>query len=114
MGAVGVRRLSLQVPSGRLAASRQRTEDALHLAAPSETRLMLLRRLDLGRMPAGAATGTWTARAAARMAEQRGHAVHGGKPGAEAADAVWFYSADEARELLLLLLSAGRHPAGWF
>ena len=114
MHAVAVRRLALRVPSGQLAASRQRAEDALFLAAPDETRLLLLRRLDLGRLPAGAPADTWTARAAERLAERRARAVHGAQPGAEAAEAVWFRSIDEARQLLLLLLAGGRQPTAWF
>jgi hypothetical protein len=114
MRAVAVRRLSLRVPSGHLAASRQRAEDALFLAAPDETRLMLLRRLDLGRLSPRAQAEAWTARAAERLAERRARAVHAAQPGAEAADAVWFRSIEEARELLLLLLAAGRQPSAWF
>ena len=75
---------------------------------------MLLRGLDLGRLPAGAPTDTWTARAAERLAERRARAVHGAQPGAEAAEAVWFRSIDEARQLLLLLLAGGRQPTAWF
>src|SRR4051812_33788129 len=114
MRAVAVRRLSLRVPSGHLAASRQRAEDALYLAAPDETRLVLIRRLDLGRLASHAQAHAWTGRAAAGLAEQRARAVHAAQPGAEDADAVWFRSLDEARELLLLLLAAGRQPAAWF
>lgn len=114
MRAVAVRRLALRVPPGHGAAARQRTEDALHLAAPDEARLVILRRLDLGRLPAGAGVEAWSARAAAQLAEQRSRAVHGGQPGAEAADAVWFRSIDEARRLLLLLLASGRPASAWF
>jgi hypothetical protein len=109
-----VRRLSLSAPSGYLAASRQRAEDGLFLAAPDETRLLLLRRLDLGRLSPRAHADAWTSRAAERLAERRARAVHASQPGAEAADAVWFRSIEEARELLLLLLAAGRQPSAWF
>ena len=109
-----VRRLSLRVPSGHLAASRQRVEDGLFLAAPDETRLVLLRRLDLGRLSPREQADVWAARAAERLAERRARAVHASQPGAEAADAVWFRSIDEARELLLLLLASGRQPSAWF
>jgi hypothetical protein len=109
-----VRRLSLRVPSGHLAASRQRVEDGLFLAATDETRLVLLRRLDLGRMSSREPASAWAERAAERLSEQRARAVHASQPAAEAADAVWFRSTDEARELLLLLLAAGRRPAAWF
>ena len=107
-----VRHLSLRVPSGHLAASRQRVEDGLFLAAPDETRLVLLRRLDLGRLSPREQADAWAARATERLAERRARAVHASQPGAEAADAVWFRSIEEARELLLLLLAAGRPPAG--
>lgn len=114
MREVAVRRLALRVPPGRLAASRQRAEDALFLSAPDETRLVILRRLELGRLRADAGVVAWTDRAARRLAERRARAVHGGEPGAEAAEAVWFRSADEARRLLLRLLAAGRLPSAWF
>lgn len=114
MRAVTVRRLNLRVPYGHLAESRQRVEDALWLAAPDETRLVILRRLDLGRLPANANGAAWTDRAQRSIADRRARAVHGAQPGAEHADAVWFRSADEARTLLLLLLASGRHPAAWF
>ena len=111
---VHVRRLSLRVASGHLAASRQRVEDALFLGAPDERRLVLLRRLDLGRLSPRQPAGVWAARATERLTERRARAVHASQPGADAADAVWFRSIDEARELLLLLLAAGRHPSAWF
>jgi hypothetical protein len=114
MRAVAVRRLTLRVPSGRLAASRQRAEDALFLSAPDETRLVILRRLELGRLSADAGVAAWTERAARTLAERRARAVHGARAGAENADAVWFRSVDEARSLLLLLLASGRFPAAWF
>src|SRR5262245_49385572 len=114
MRSVAVRSLSLRVPSGHLAPSRQRAEDALFLAAPDETRLMLLRRRDLGRLSPTAQADAWTARAAERLAERRARAVHAAQPGSEASDAVWFRSIEEARELLLLLLAAGRQPSAWF
>ena len=109
-----VRHLSLRVPSGHLAASRQRVEDGLFLAAPDETRLVLLRRLDLGRMSPREQAAAWAERASERLADRRARAVHASQPGSEAADAVWFRSTDEARELLLLLLAAGRRPSAWF
>jgi hypothetical protein len=109
-----VRHLSLRVPPGHLAACRQRVEDGLFLAAPDETRLVLLRRLDLGRMSPREQAAAWAERAAERLADRRARAVHASQPGSEAADAVWFRSTDEARELLLLLLAAGRRPSAWF
>jgi hypothetical protein len=48
------------------------------------------------------------------LADRRARAVHASQPGADEADAVWFHSIHEARELLLLLLAAGRHPSAWF
>ena len=114
MRAVDVRRLALRAPPGHGAAARQRVEDALFLAAPDETRLVILRRLPLGRMPARADAPIWTERVAERLAERRARAVHGAQPGAEDAEAVWFRSAEEAQALLLQLLAAGRFPAAWF
>lgn len=114
MRAVAVRRLSVRVPPGQGAAARQRAEDALFLAAPDETRLVILRHLPLGRISVRADARAWTARAAARIEERRARAVHAAAAGAEGAEAVWFRSVEEAEALLLLLLAAGQAPSAWF
>lgn len=114
MPGVNVSLLSLSAPPGQLAETRQRSEDALRLAAPRDGGLLVLRRLDLGVLPAGAPSTRWEARAAALIAEQRARAAHGAQPGADMADAVWFRSAEEARTLLFLALLSGRTASAWF
>lgn len=114
MAAVAVQRLRIAAPAGRAAETRQRSEDALRLAAGDEHRLLVLRQLVLGPHPAGANASVWSSRAAAALAEQRRGAVYGASPGAEQAGAVWFHSLDDARAQLLRLLAAGRLPSAWF
>ena len=82
--------------------------------ADTDDRLLLLRRLDLGRVPPDASSMQWVLRASERVQAQRTRAVHAMAPGASSADAVWFHSVDEAWMLLLLELAAGRVPAAWF
>lgn len=114
MADVAVSRLRLAAPPGRIGEARQRSEDALRLAANDEQRLLVLRRLDLGSLPPGAPPTLWTDRATLRLREQRMRAVHGAEAGAERSDAVWFHSAEEARALLLRLLATGKLPSAWF
>jgi len=108
-----VSRLHLRVPPGRSAFARARIEDALRLADPDD-RLLVLRRLDLGRLAVRAPSQSWAERASDRVGAQRARAVHATTPGAASSDAVWFHSFDEARTLLLTDLMAGRTAAAWF
>src|SRR5436190_12575262 len=108
-----VSRLRMRLPPGHAARARARVEDALRIATPDD-RLLVVRRLDLGRMTVHASTMDWVARASARVAEQRARAVHAATPGAASADAVWFRSEEEAWALLLLELASGRLPSAWF
>lgn len=107
-------RLRMATPAGRLAEARQRTEDALRLAADAEERLLVVRKLDLGILRVGAPAAQWQDRAATRLRDLGGRAIHGAQPGADTADAVWFRSVEEARTLLLSLLASGRSPTAWF
>jgi len=108
-----VSRLRLRAPAGSVVTARARVEDALRLA-DTDDRLLLLRRVDLGRVPVRAHSVQWAARAAERVNDQRRRAVHAATPGALSADAVWFRSVEEARTLLLRELAAGRVPSAWF
>lgn len=114
MSSVAVTRLSLRAPAGRMGEARQRCEDALRLAANDESRLLILKRLDLGIIPAGTSSARWAQRAAERLDERRQRAVHGAAPDAAHADAIWFTSVEEARSLLLLFLARGQTPTAWF
>ena len=108
-----VSRLHLRLPQGHLGPTRARIEDALSRAGTDE-RLLLLRRLDFGRMPVGGSAAYWGRAAASRVAEARARAVHGASPGAERAEAVWFHSSEEAWMLLLRALASGSACAAWF
>jgi hypothetical protein len=108
-----VSRLHLRVPSGSLNMARARIEDALARVATDE-RLLLLRRLDLGRLSIRSPATNWADRTEERVAAESRRAVHGSAPGAAAADAVWFHSTEEAWSLLLRELALGRTPAAWF
>src|SRR5206468_859118 len=101
-------------PAGWAARTQARTEEALRLATHDDGRLMVFRRLDLGRLPVTAAGHAWTARAQDRMAVLASRAVHAATPGAGEQPAVWFRSVAEARLLLLAELAAGRTPIAWF
>jgi hypothetical protein len=111
---VAVSRLRVRGPAdaGRHAAVR--AEQALRLAAPDGERLLVLRRLLLGRLPVIGGAALWDARAAAALRDAGGRALHALAPGAALADAVWFASATEARWLLLRELAAGRRVEAWF
>lgn len=108
-----VSRLRLRTAPDHAVRTRVRVEDALRLADPDD-RLLVCRRLDLGRMPVGATPAQWAERAVARVGELRARAVHATWPNAADRDAVWFHSAEEARALLLRELAAGRTPSAWF
>ena len=114
MTAVAVSRLSVRSLADRAARAQARVEDALRVAPAGPERLLVVRRLELGRIAADARPERWHARAAGALADQGARAIHGAQAGAAAAGAVWFRSADEARALLLRELAAGRQPSAWF
>jgi hypothetical protein len=105
-------RARIRAPPGSGARISQRLADALRLA-PTEPRLLLVRRLGLGVVPGAAPHGAIQARTEASLAAARARAVHGAvaSPGQ---DAVWFRSEEEARALLLGVLARGEVPAAWF
>ena len=108
-----ISRLRMRAPPGHAATARARTEDALRLAAPDD-RLLIVRRLDLGRLGVRSTPAEWNARAAERVAALRHRAIHAATPGAASAEAVWFRSVEEAETLLLRELASGRTPSAWF
>lgn len=114
MARVAVSRLRLRAPPALARRAVARAEDALRLAAPEGERLLVLRRLRLGRLPVTGTAALWEARAGAALREAGGRALHASAPGAAAADAVWFASVAEARWLLLRELAAGRRADAWF
>lgn len=112
MGAVDIGRLRVRGPPHLAAWTAFAIEDACRTALPDSERLVLVRRLDLGR--------SGRDRNAQAAALRRGYdlatagARHGGDDGAGAANCVWFASHAEARRLLLAALLAGKRPTDWF
>ena len=114
MANLSVATLRLRGPPSLAARATARVEDALRLATPEGERLLVLRRLALGRLPVGGRAALWEARAATALREAGSRAIHALAPGAGAAEAVWFASVAEARFLLLRELALGRRPEAWF
>ena len=86
--------------------------DALRTGIPDDGRLVLVRRLALGRIGLRGQTAALATGAAWR--DVLGAARHGASSGAESANCVWFTDAAEARRVLLRELAHGRTPAAWF
>ncbi|WP_213955767.1 MULTISPECIES: hypothetical protein [unclassified Variovorax] len=111
-----VRHLRMRVPSESHAWQLQaRLDDALRCASLPDTgeRLLLVRRLDLGRMPAG-----WGAQRLSlhieRCVQAAGlHWVHGDAAEAAEASAVWFASPFEAMRCYAVRLASGAGAAAW-
>lgn len=114
MSRVDVASLRLRASPGQAQRVQARTEEALRLAAPDDERLVVLRRLDLGRLPGAASPAQWARRAESCMSALVSRAVHASSAAAGAAEAVWFASVAEARMLLLAELARGRRPAAWY
>ncbi len=114
MSRVDVASLRLRASAGQAQRVQARTEEALRLAAPDDERLVVLRRLDLGRLPGAASPAQWARRAESCMSALVSRAVHASSAAAGAAEAVWFASVAEARMLLLAELARGRRPAAWY
>ena len=114
MTSVALRRLRVRGPPEYAARTVFRIEDACRTELPLGDRLILIRRLELGR----SMTARKQAERAAAMRRAYDRATsdgrHGGNDGADAANCVWFENRAEARRLLLLALLAGRRPTGWF
>jgi hypothetical protein len=92
-------------------------EDALHTASipgGDGGRLVLVRRLDVGRIHPRAAPSTLALAIERRLREVELAAVHGEDSSAPAAAAVWFRDAAEACALLAVRLAAGADVDGWF
>lgn len=117
-GARRVRRVRLAAPRPELVRrGAVLLEDALHTAsipAGSGGRLVLVRRLDVGRIHPHAPPSTLALAIEARLREVELAAVHGDDPAAPAASAVWFRDAAEAYALLAVRLASGRAADAWF
>jgi hypothetical protein len=119
MTAIALMRLKLAVPDGAAALrGRLLAEEALRCAGEEAgRRLVLIRQMRLGVLPAGRGAppqAAWTARTTTVLRAQAAAAVHALTPGAGSAGAVWFGSVAEARAALALLLVRGAWPGTWF
>jgi hypothetical protein len=117
-GARRVRRVRLAAPHPELVRrGAVLLEDALHTASipgGSGGRLVLVRRLDVGRISPHAPPSTLALAIEARLREVELTAVHADDPAASTASAVWFRDAAEAYALLAVRLATGRAADAWF
>ncbi|HEY0015723.1 MAG TPA: hypothetical protein VGC13_05370 [Longimicrobium sp.] len=113
-----VRRVRLAAPRPELVRrGALLLEDALHtasLAGGDGGRLLLVRRLDVGRIHPGRAPSALALALEERFRHLGARAVHGDDPGAAVADAVFFRDAVEAHAALAVRLARGGRPGGWF
>jgi hypothetical protein len=113
-----VRRVRLAAPRPELVRrGAVLLEDALHTASipgGSGGRLVLVRRLDVGRISPHAPPSTLALAIEARLREVELTAVHADDEAAPTASAVWFRDAAEAYALLAVRLAGGRGADAWF
>ncbi|HEU4451749.1 MAG TPA: hypothetical protein VFR81_01780 [Longimicrobium sp.] len=117
-GARRVRRVRLAAPRPELVRrGAVLLEDALHTASipgGAGGRLVLVRRLDVGRIRAGAPPSTLALAIEARLREAETAAVHADSAAADGAPAVFFRDAGEAAALLCARLARGGETGAWF
>jgi hypothetical protein len=117
-GARRVRRVRLAAPRPELVRrGAVLLEDALHTASipgGAGGRLVLVRRLDVGRIHPHAPPSTLALAIEQRLREVEISAVHADDPAAPHASAVWFRDAAEAYALLAVRLAQGRAGDAWF
>ena len=112
-----VRHLRLRADSEtNVRSAALKLEDALRCASLPDAgaRVLLVRRLDLGRMAAGASPQTLSLLLERRVAAAGGTWVQGADPGAERADFVFFRDALEARGELALRLARAAPCTAWY
>jgi hypothetical protein len=90
-------------------------EDALRTASlPDQGRLVVFRRVDLGRLSPHSSAGAWSRRLELRLLQLASRAVYFAEPAAARAEAVWFPDAWEAPIELAVRWQRGAVPAAWF
>ena len=113
-----IRTLALSAPEeGWIGRGAFLVEDALRTASlpwADAGRLLLVRAVDLGVIPADAAPATVALQLEHRLRELTPTAVHAAHPTAPRAAAVWFQDAAEACARLAVLLARGEEPTAWF
>lgn len=112
-----VQHLRLRAPSQQ-AATRvvNRLEDALRCASLPDAgeRLLLVRRIDLGRLPAGGSSQSLSLLIEQRMAALGGEWVHGDEARAARSDTVFFASRLQAAQAALRRRARGADLAAWY
>lgn len=112
-----VGQLRLRAPDAVVARRAQLAlEDALHTASLPDAagRLLLVRRLDLGRLDPRATTLSWAQRLEQAFARSGARCVHALDAGADSADAVWFRDALEAHCARARCVLRGEDMQAWF
>ena len=113
MSVVEVQRLRLRGPPTTNAVAAFRIEDALRTEIAAD-RLILVRRIDIGRLPGNARPRALADQLGAVWHGVLKNACHGGAPSAASANCVWFSDTEEARRLLIARLAAGHAADAWF
>jgi hypothetical protein len=113
-----VRTLHLRAPhDGLLQRGAVLIEDGLRTASlpgAGDSRLLLVKRLSLGSVGAGASPATLSLLIEDRLRRLGASAVHAEQPGAESAAAVFFWDEVEPYVALMLRIALGRSTHAWF
>lgn len=111
-----VRHLRLRAPSAQAAThAAHRLEDALRCASLPDTgeRVLLVRRLHLGRLPVGLSSQSLSLLIEQRVTAVGGEWVHGGEARAARSDTVFFASRLQAAQAALQRRAMGLPLDGW-
>jgi hypothetical protein len=111
---IEIGRLRLRGPPAMAGRAAFRIEDACRTAIGDSERLVLVRRLMLGREASGQRPAARSAAVRRAFGEATARSRHGGDSGAAAANCVWFASRGEARTLLLRALLSGHGIDAWY
>ncbi len=109
------------INSLRLKAERDRhdigrfyLEQALRAASQPEGKLIIVRKVSLGKLDFTGGERQLSNHVQQSLTEKYSNAVHASRALTGSADVVWFWSVGEARQLFLSLLIGGQQPIAWF
>lgn len=114
MTAIEVARLKLRCTAEQRDRARFAIEDGLRTSIPDNRRLVLLRKMQIGREASSMDPALRHAAVHEGWLSAIAGARHGGHDSAADANCVWFASYEEAETLLLTRLLAGRSVDAWF